>query len=282
MQERLSKKAKAAKVVELVRQLPVMTQTVNRLLETECQAGEKREAILEMAANDSGLCADMLFMANSSCFGNVSRRAAETAQEAWELIDTEALCMQVASTAVNENLRRAFMDESLWLGYVAHSLAISRSSHILAGLLGKPRDECDRFSVAGLMHDIGRVIIMIAVDNRNASLLGTSPELMGQVIHDEKEAYSLNHCEVGELLYRNWHFSPIMQEGILRHHTPLLKDEFSLPGAIIFLAHFVTMSDFTGDIIANMLGQKLLDHIGIDAVGLKEAKRLYEKSGKLK
>lgn len=67
-----------------------------------------------------------------------------------------------------------------------------------------------------------------------------------------------------------------MQEGIRRHHTPLLANDFSLPGALIFVSHFVTMSDFTGEIIANMLGPKLLDRLDMDASLLMEAQSRYE------
>lgn len=155
------------------------------------------------------------------------------------------------------------------------------SCRILAELRGLSQSECETYTVAGLTHDIGRVIIMIAADCRNASLLGTSPELMSQIVHDENEAYGLNHCDVGELLFRKWRFSTVMQEGILRHHTPLLSDDFSRPSAIIFVSHFVTMSDFTGEIVARMLGPRLLERLDMEQSELAEAKRLYEATAEL-
>lgn len=134
------------------------------------------------------------------------------------------------------------------------------------------------YTIAGLTHDIGRIVIMIAADVRTAPLLGTTPERMKQIIHDEKEAYGLNHCEVGEFLFRKWNFSEVMQQGILRHHTPLLSDDFDLPGAIIFVSHLISMSDFTGEIIHHMLNEQLLEHLGLGLAELVEAKKLYEAS----
>ncbi len=268
-------KETAERVVALVQQLPIPDETVERLLGAGVGAPDPRAAILELAKSDSGLCAELLFLANSSCYAPPDGHAAESVEEAWERIDSEPLQMLVASAAVSETVRRRFMDEALWSGYVAHSRAISRSCRMLAELQGMPQSACEMYTVAGLMHDIGRVIMMIAADSRNASLMGSSPEQMRQVVHDEKEAFSLNHCEVGELLYRRWQFSPLLREGILRHHTPLLGDDFSHPGALIFISHFVTMSDFTGEAVATMLGPKLLARLGMDAKELAEAKRRY-------
>lgn len=265
----------AERMVALVRQLPILDQTMERLLDMDYGRGDKRNALLDMARNDSGLCAEMLFLANSGCFAGPKGRAVETVEEAWERIDADPLRTLVASASVNEKVRRKFMDEALWSAYVVHTRAISLSCRILAELQGMAPAECQMYTVAGLMHDIGRVIIMIAADSRNASLMGTTPERMRQVVRDEDEAYGMNHCEVGELLYHRWRFSPIMREGILRHHTPLLADDFSRPGAVIFISHFVAMSDFTGEIIANMLGPRLLARLEMDKDRLEEAMRRY-------
>ena len=73
---------------------------------------------------------------------------------------------------------------------------------------------------------------------------------MLSIVHEEREILGMDRCIVGEQICKKWSFSSFMQEGILRHHTPLLDDDFSYLGAIIFLAHFVTNSDFTGEMIS--------------------------------
>ncbi len=268
-------KEAVGKVVSLVQRLPILDQTLDRLLDPEFGTGDMQAAILDMARQDSGLCAEMLFLANSSCFAGQNLSPVETVENAWERIDSDPLRVLIASSLASETLRQRFMHAQLWSEYVEHTRAISLSSRILAELRGMPRADCQMYAVAGLTHDIGRVIIMIAADSRNASLMGTSPERMRQVVHDEQEAYGMNHCDIGAMLFHQWRFSPVMQNGILRHHTPLLTNDFSLAGAIIFVSHFVTMDDFTGEIVANMLEPGLLARLDMDANGLNEAKRIY-------
>lgn len=265
----------AGEVTALVQRLPVLDKGMERLLGSALSDGASGDALLDTVREDSGLCAQLLFLANSSCAAPRDRGRVETVDAAWQRVGLAPLQMLIASTTVSESVRRRFVDDALWAEYVAHSLAISRSCRILAELWGLSRDECEMNTVAGLTHDIGRVIIMIAADCQHAELLGTSPERMRKVVRDEEEAYGLNHCDVGELLFRKWGFSDVMKEGILRHHTPLVSDDFSRPGAIIFVSHFVTMSDFTGETIAKMLGPRLLERLDVSQDELNEAKRRY-------
>ena len=97
---------------------------------------------------------------------------------------------------------------------------------------------------------------------------------MTRVINDEKAAMGMNHCEIGDRIFANWHFSSIMREGIARHHTPMLDQDLSFPGGVIFVSHFVTMSDFTGEIICRMLPPELLEFLGLTREHLDEALRI--------
>lgn len=268
-------KSLAREVTALVQRLPLRDEVMDRLLDPGLSENDAREALHGIVRDDSGLCAQLLFLANSSCAAPQDRGRIETVEDAWDRIGLAPLQMLVASTTVSEALHKQFVTDALWNEYVAHARAISRSCRILAEMRGLSREDCEMNTVAGLTHDIGRVIIMIAADSQHAELLGTSPGRMRQVVRDEEEAYGLNHCEVGEQLFQNWGFSEIMKEGILRHHTPLLADDFSRPGAIIFVSHFITMSDFTGETIAKMLGPRLLERLDITQNELDEAGRLY-------
>jgi hypothetical protein len=80
---------------------------------------------------------------------------------------------------------------------------------------------------------------------------------------------------VGQHLCRKWKFSEWLTEGVLRHHTPLTAAGFSFPGAMIFVAHFVSMSDLTGEIIASLLPTELLARLGLDTEALTAAKEKY-------
>jgi HD-like signal output (HDOD) protein len=131
-------------------------------------------------------------------------------------------------------------------------------------------------AVAGLIHDIGRLIILVASSKTSVRLIGTSWDKMKSVARNENEILGLNHCEVGMQLCRKWHFLKVLQDGILRHHTPLIKNDLNYLGGLIFVSHFISSSDFTGQIISTTLGQELLEALDLTEQKFLEAQQIYE------
>ena len=86
----------------------------------------------------------------------------------------------------------------------------------------------------------------------------------------------MDHCEVGARICRRWNFSPVVQEAVLRHHSPILDGDFCFAGALIFLSHFVSASDPSGDILATLLASKVLNKLDLTPVDFERARDLYE------
>ena len=77
---------------------------------------------------------------------------------------------------------------------------------------------------------------------------------------------------------RKWNFSPVIQEADQRHHTPLMNGDFSFAGAVIFLAHFVSASDPSGEILETLQVTKILTKLNLNADDFDNVKNIY-KSG---
>ena len=132
------------------------------------------------------------------------------------------------------------------------------------------------YAVAGRIHDIGRLVILLASNNLTASLMGNNLDSLLSITQEEKAVIGMNHCDIGCQICLNWSFSPILCEGVLRHHTPVIKEDVSIPGAVIFLAHFVSVSDFTGKILEKMAPLNEMAHgIGLASDDFEYAKHRY-------
>ena len=260
------------KVAELVRRLPPMPENIELLLRPYPKTDEDLKDIVQLISGDPGLCVELMHLANA-CGMGTSR--IETIDEAVECIGVAPLIQLIGTSFVNGTVRKEFAVLTHLDEYFAHSREISRTTRILADLADVPQHERDMYKVAGLIHDIGRLIIMIAANKISAPLMGTSWDQMSTVLHTEQEALGMNHCDVGKEVCRNWTFAPVLQEGILRHHTPLLRDDFSYPGALIFLAHYVATSDFTGEIISVMLPPELFSRLGLTPAAFDRAREQY-------
>ena len=263
------------RVAQLVQAMPPIDEDLELLLRQASSGEADRDAVRELIAGYPGLCANLLLLANATCLEGASAAAPiQTIDEALDRVGIQPLAELVGTSYAFRTVRSELKNPRQWDEYIQHSRDIARSCSALSAVAGTSGSARGMSDVAGLTHDIGRLVIMMAANDTTASLLRMDPESMLTVVGTETAAYGMDHCHIGQELFRKWGLSPLMQNGILRHHSPLLHDDFSPSGAIIFVAHFVTMSDFTGSIIAKMLPGELLARMGLTASDLDQARRL--------
>ena len=272
MRDMRAKSELEKKVTAVVLRLPPMPENIERLLRATPGPGADVKQAAQIVADDPGLCAELLHLANVCCARAAS---VDTIEEAIARMGIEPLIQLTGASYVNDAIRDEFAALTHLDEYFAHSREISRTCRILADMAGLPMRERQMYSVAGLLHDIGRLIIMIAADRTAAPLMGTSWDEMTTIVQSEQEVLGMNHCDVGREICGKWSFSPIMQEGVLRHHTPLVKGDFSFPGALIFVAHFVAASDFTGEILARIVPADLFSRLLLSPADIERARDRY-------
>lgn len=268
-----SNKKLECQVAELVDRLPPMPKNIDSLL---CSAEEDyrhKEQLIELAGQDPGLCADLLHLANS-CY-STSGKHIETVEEAAGIVGYSPLIQLVGVWYAKGIILKEFsllehLDE-----YFQHSQEISLGCRILSEVSDVKQHGRDVLSVAGLIHDIGRLVILLASNRTTARLMGTPWDKMKSIVHDERDVLGMDHCITGEQICRKWNFSYYMQEGVLRHHSPLIDDDFSYLGGMIFITHFVTNSDFTGEMLCRILPIELIDKLGLDSNDIKKAREDY-------
>ena len=258
------------RVGALVDKLPPMPETVERLLDERRRPSA--DELPALVRRDPGLCIDLLKLANRA--GDNEGRV-ETIEDALLLVGPDAFAQYSGVSFANAVIQRDFATLRHLPQYFAHSQEISLTCRALAEVVGLPDHARDMYTVAGLIHDIGRLVMLIATDDLGARLVGTSAERMLAVVRDEEGMAGLNHCDIGQQICSQWNFSPILREGVLRHHTPVRKNDVSQPGSFIFLAHFIGLSDFTGQILSSLIHKEVFDSLGITPAQMDDARRLY-------
>lgn len=267
----MTKREIETRVAALVGKLPPMPGTLDRLLEDLPSLSP--ENLERLVLQDPGLCAELLRLANTC--GGTERRVA-TVGEALRAVGPEAFAQYAGISFAHSVIHQDFAGVRHLPQYFAHSREIALTCRALAEIAGLPLATCELYSVAGLIHDIGRLVMLIATDDWGAQLMGTTADQMLAIVRDEERLAGLNHCDIGMQICTQWNFTPLLNEGVLRHHTPKGKDDFSRPGAMIFLAHFVGSSDFTGEIISRIVPPSLFQELGLAPQALLEARRLYD------
>ena len=70
---------------------------------------------------------------------------------------------------------------------------------------------------------------------------------------------------------------PMIQNSLLHHHDSINSSEFCIEGAIPYIAHYVTASDMTENIIKDSLPTAMLDAIGITFDDYLKAMVIYSR-----
>jgi len=261
-------------VAELIDRLPPMPVNIDYLLHEVGDDFLHKNELIEIVKHDPGLCVDLLHIAND-LYGIANERI-ETVEKAVEEAGVFPL-IQVVGILYSQNIiKREFSSIQHIDEYFKHSLDISLGCRVLSEVNGLKEYSREVLATAGLIHDIGRLIIILASNQTTAHLLGTPWNKMKTIVHEEREILGMDHCIVGEQICKKWSFSLYMQEGILRHHTPLIEDDFSYLGAMIFLAHFVTNSDFTGEMLSRVLPIELCERLDFDINDFETARNEYK------
>lgn len=182
--------------------------------------------------SDPALVARLLRIVNSPLYGFSTQ--VETIQHSLTIVGVQQLSELVLATTVMENFKgipkRLLNMDTFW----EHSIACGMAAKILANHLNE--SELDRFNVAGMLHDLGRLIISKKAPEQAEAIFSLSESRESLIDEVEKEVLGFTHAEVGASLLNAWKLPPRLVEVISCHHHPSRAKKFPLDAAIIHVA----------------------------------------------
>ena len=261
------------KITQIVDDLPLFPTDINQLLSTAVKPAEEGTEILRLIESDPKLGSQLLALARSY-FGRAEDF--ESIEDIVRHVGIRPLVQLIGISYAREAIRQEFAALKYLNDYVDHGEDIYIATDIMGGICSLPREKRQMHALAGLVHDVGRLAIIVAGNKTSSRVLGTLWDRMVSVVHEEKAELGMDHCDVGARICRRWNFSPVIQEAVLRHHSPIMNGDFSFAGALIFLSHFVSASDPSGEILATLLATKVLNKLDLTPVDFEKARNQYE------
>lgn len=268
------KHALSKKIVDLIDHLPPLPETIIELRKVAADPKVRFSNIIPILKRDPPLCADLLHLVNSAYFS--LNHAVNDVGEALRIFGVEPLINFVTLSFSEKAIREYFSEIKNLNTYFHHSRQISKVAALLAKKAKKDRKIQEFVSVAGLLHDIGRLIIMLAEDKKSFELAGNSIESLLCIIKSEHDITGMNHCIIGSTICKKWQLSELLQKTIQYHHTPLENGVHSEAG-IIFLSHFITFEEVSDMMLATTLPQDKINDMGLSAKILIAAKNDFLK-----
>jgi putative nucleotidyltransferase with HDIG domain len=226
-------------VEELV-SLPAACVRINEMVDDpEASADD----ISQVITQDPALTARLLRMANSPFYGLTS--SVETVARAVTVLGMRQVRdLALATTAVRtfEGIPNKLVSmQSFW----EHSIYCALAARALAEQCLKNRR--DSLFVAGLLHDVGQLILYNRLPDlaRKAleAVLDGPDELESQ--EAERELMGFDHTEVGAELIRRWGLPEILRECVAYHHSPQAAKQYPKEASIVHVANSIaSMAEF--------------------------------------
>ena len=261
------------RIRELVDDLPLFPTEIDKLLAAAVKPSEDNTKVIRLIETDPKLRAELLALAGPY-FGR--EQGFETLEDAVGTVGIQPLVQLIGISYAKSAIQEEFAALKYLNEYVEHGEEISICCRILTAVSGLARQRSEIYALAGLIHDVGRLAILVGTNRTSAHVLGTMWDKMASVIHDERTDLGTDHCEAGANICRKWNFSLVIQEAVARHHSPLVDSDFSFAGGLIFVSHFVSVSDPSGDIISTALPTELMTRLNLTDSDFSRAKEIYQ------
>ncbi|RMH16310.1 MAG: HDOD domain-containing protein, partial [Gemmatimonadetes bacterium] len=235
--------------------------------------------IARVIRDDPGLAARLLKIVNSAFFS--FPRRVETVSQAVTVVGTA----QVRDLALATSVITMFADvpsevvdmESFW----KHSVGAGVCARVFAG--HRREGNVERFFLMGLLHDIGRLIMLMQLAEETGRALVRARD-EGQPAHAvEREECGFDHGQVGGALLEQWNLPASLQEAVQYHHRPRLASRFPVETAAVHVADIVAHAlelGCSGERRVPALAPEAWEALGIDVetvpVILDEIEAQYE------
>ena len=207
---------------------PVL-EKIEALMESpECSLVTVGEAIEQ----EPDLTARLLRLSNSSFYGFSSRLT--TVTEAISLIGIQQVQdLILASSIVSQfdGVADEFVSmKSFW----QHSLACGIASRLLA--MEKRLPKADKFFVAGLLHDMGRLVLFSRAPESAQEIFELYRKEHLLLYEAEKRVLGFDHQQIAGAVMELWKFPSNLVQAVACHHQPESSDIARQEAAVVHLA----------------------------------------------
>lgn len=194
------------------------------------------EQIGNVISQDPDLTARLLKLVNSSYYG--FETPVDTVSRAIMMVGLRDLQSMIWASSAVETFNHLPPTDANMAGFWRHSIFCAVTARILAR-------EChvlhpERLFVAGLLHDIGRLLIFHKLPEKaHIVIQKEKSDSSVDVTAIEREILGYDHAEVGRALCESWGLPEALAFSIGEHHDPSNDEKYRLECAILHVANIM-------------------------------------------
>jgi putative nucleotidyltransferase with HDIG domain len=212
--------------VERINTLPTIPGVLKKLLGVIENPKISLSEISNFISNDPALATKVLKMVNSPVYGFPGRIS--SVSQAVILLGLNVVKGLLLGVSVFDLMQKSMI--GLW----EHSIGCAVMARIIAKK--KQFKEPEEVSVGGLLHDIGKVILILQFPDDYQKAMNEAEKSNITIAESERNFFAANHASAGAWVARKWNFPRNLTDMIECHHKPHLAKNAPFQTAVVHLS----------------------------------------------
>jgi putative nucleotidyltransferase with HDIG domain len=221
---------------EQIRELSTLPSVIMRILEVMNNPMADARDVEREIIEDPVITAKILKVANSPFYG--ANRDVSSVSQAVVLMgfaEVQNVALSVSLFSRFAVPTKMFDRRKFW----EHCFATATTADALQRRVNAQTN--DGF-IAGLLHDIGRIVLDQHFPNEFKEILALAEAKGLSLLEAERKVLGVTHCDVGYWVTEKWNLPPMLTDSILFHHSPFSCRESYVLTSIVHVADVIAKS----------------------------------------
>lgn len=215
---------------------PTLPTVVTKVMEISADPRSSASDLMKVVSQDQSLTTTILRTANSAFFGMVKK--VSSLQHAITVLGFKAVRNVVLARSVFKSFKAVGSKDQFDIRrFWEHAFVCGLSAKIIAAEFQHDKNE---LFVAGLIHDIGKLIIYMALPLKFAEIISMTGSSSTRTFTAEKDIIGITHDQVAMELLKKWLFPDEIVAAVGFHHNPREAGKQSQIASAIYAANLLT------------------------------------------
>ena len=260
----LLKDEKLKRLISRMEAFPALPATYARITELLREPEASIQAVGKVIAEDLGMTAKILQIVNSAFYG-IARRVTGP-EEAVVFLGLDTIRALVLTIGLFSGFEESGIPKKMVENIYGHSLRTGTLAKAIAIREKMGRDLVEEAFMAGLLHDLGKLVMVHNMPDHYAELLQATMDKNLPIHEAEMHIFGATHEQIGAYLIGLWGLPDSIVDAVAFHHCPdrCPTTAFDPLGAVHVadaMAH--VNPDSGGDIHGNRLSMAYLERLGL-------------------